>query len=81
MSQTIGRLIGLVILCLLVGLLLNHLGIAAHGILTNTWYTVRAVYFLVGDVVSWAVPYTLLGAVVVVPLLLLGLVTGRLRRK
>lgn len=81
MSQTVGRLIGFVVLCLLVGLLLNHLGIAARGILTNTWRTVLAVVHLGGDLVSWAVPYILLGAVVVVPLFALGLVAGRLRRK
>jgi hypothetical protein len=81
MSQTIGRAIGLVALCLLVGLLLNHLGIAARGILTNTWRTILAVLQLVADLLSWAVPYTLLGAVVVVPLLVLGLLGGRLRRK
>jgi succinate dehydrogenase hydrophobic anchor subunit len=81
MSQTIGRAIGCVVLCLLVGLLLNHLGIAARGILTDTWRTILEVFRLVADLVSWAVPYTLLGAVVVVPLLLLGLVSRRLRRK
>jgi hypothetical protein len=81
MSRNLGRLIGLVVLCLLVGLLLNHLGIAARGILTNTWRTILSVFRLVGDLASWAVPYILLGAVVVVPLLLLGLLTGRLRRK
>lgn len=81
MSQTIGRVIGLVVLCLLVGLLLSHLGIAAGGILTNTWRTILAVLQLVADLVSWALPYTLLGAVLVVPLLVLGLLGGRLRRK
>jgi hypothetical protein len=74
MSPTVGRAIGVVVLCLLVGLFLTHLGIAAHGILTDTWHTILSVGRLVGDVVMWAVPYTLLGAVVVVPLLILGLV-------
>jgi hypothetical protein len=77
MSPTVGRAIGVVVLCLLVGLFLTHLGIAAHGILTDTWHTILSVGRLVGDVVMWAVPYTLLGAVVVVPLLILGLVAKR----
>src|SRR5262249_51757637 len=68
MSSMIGRAIGALVLCLLVGLLLTHLGIAARGILTDTWHTILAVGRLVGDVIQWAVPYTLLGAVVVVPL-------------
>ncbi len=77
MGPTIGRLIGVVVLCLLVGLFLTHLGIAARGILTDTWHTILSVFRLVGDLIVWAVPYTLLGAVVVVPLLLLGLILKR----
>ena len=77
MSAMIGRAIGVLVLCLLVGLLLTHLGIAARGILTDTWHTILSVGRLVGDVITWAVPYTLLGAVVVVPLLIVGLVVKR----
>ena len=81
MSPMIGRAIGVIVLCLLVGLLLTHLGIAARGILTDTWQTIRSVGPLVGDLVEWALPYTLLGAVVVVPLLLVGFVLKRGGRK
>jgi hypothetical protein len=77
MSPIIGRLIGLLVLCLLVGLLLTHLGIAARGILTDTWHTIVAVGRLIGDLLEWAVPYTLLGAIVVVPLALLALLLKR----
>ena len=62
---------------MLVGLFLTHLGIAAHGITTDTWHTILSVGRRVGDVVLWAVPYILLGAVVVVPLPILGLVAKR----
>jgi hypothetical protein len=77
MSPTVGRAIGVVVLCLLVGLFLTHLGIAARGMLTDTWHTILSVGRLVGDVAMWAVPYILLGAVVVVPLLILGLIVKR----
>jgi Na+/H+-dicarboxylate symporter len=81
MSPIIGRMIGVLVLCLLVGLFLTHLGIAARGILTDTWHTILSVGRLVGDLVMWAVPYMLLGAVVVVPLMLIGLIAKRgLRR-
>jgi hypothetical protein len=80
-SPLIGRAIGVIVLCLLVGLLLTHLGIAARGILTDTWHTILSVGRLMGDLVEWAVPYTLLGAVVVVPLLLIGLVAKHTGRK
>jgi hypothetical protein len=77
MSPMIGRAIGVLILCLLVGLFLTHLGISARGILTDTWRTILSVGQLMGDLIMWAVPYTLLGAVIVVPLLLIGLVVKR----
>ena len=77
MSSMIGRAIGALVLCLLVGLLLTHFGIAARSILTDTWHTILGVGRLVGDLIVWAVPYTLLGAVVVVPLLLIGFVFRR----
>ena len=81
MSQMIGRAIGGVVLCLLVGLLLTHLGIAARGILNDTCRTILSVGRLVGNLVEWAVPYTLLGAVVIVPLALIGFVVKRGARK
>jgi hypothetical protein len=77
MGPMIGRAVGLLVLCLLAGLLLTHLGIAARGILTDTWRTILSVGRLIGDVVMWAVPYTLLGAVVVLPLLLIGFLLKR----
>jgi Family of unknown function (DUF6460) len=77
MGPMIGRAIGLLVLCLLVGLLLTHLGIAARGILTDTWRTISSVGRLVGDAAMWALPYMLLGAVVVVPILLIGFVLKR----
>jgi hypothetical protein len=56
---------------------LTHLGIAARGILTDTWQTILSVGRLVGGLVEWTLPCTLLGAVVVVPLLLVGFVLKR----
>jgi hypothetical protein len=81
MNSMIGRAIGILVVCLLVGLLLTHLGIAARGIVTDTWHTILSVGRLVGNLIEWAVPYTLLGAVVVVPLALIGFVFKRGGRK
>ena len=77
MSRAIGQLLGLLVLCLLVGLGLTYLGIAPRGILTDTRRTILAVFHLVGGLVWRAVPYTLLGAVIVVPLVLLWLIARR----
>jgi len=63
------------------GLLLTHLGIAARGILNDTWHTILSVGRLIGNLAEWAVPYTLLGAVVIVPLALIGFVVKRSARK
>ena len=77
MSPLTGRVLGVIVLCLLVGLFLAHLRIAARGILTDTWHTILAVGRLIGDLAMWAMPYILLGAVVVLPLLLLGYLIKR----
>ena len=68
----VGRLIGVLVLCFLAGLFLSRLGITARGILTDTWATILSVFALLADWLQWAIPYILLGAVVVVPLFLLG---------
>ncbi len=77
MSPMVGRAIGVLVLCLLVGLFLTHLGIAPHGILTDARRTILAVFRLVGGLFWWAVPYTLPGAVVVVPLFVILLIARR----
>src|SRR5205823_3377664 len=68
----VGRAIGLIVLCFLVGLLLSRLGITARGILTDTSATILSVFGLLADWLQWAIPYILLDAVIVVPLVLLG---------
>jgi hypothetical protein len=76
----LGRLIGLFVLCVLVGLFLESIGITASGILTDTWHTLDMLWQKSRDLAVWSVPYALLGAIVVVPLALLSLV-DRLRRR
>jgi len=77
----VGRAIGVIVLCFLAGLFLSRLGITARGILTDTWATILSVFTLLGDLVGWAVPYVLLGAVVVVPLVVLSLLHRYTRRQ
>jgi uncharacterized protein DUF6460 len=76
----VGRAIGLFVLCVLVGLFLETIGISAQGILHNTWHTVGAVFGRLVDLLDWAIPYALLGAVIVVPLTLLSIFNKRRRR-
>ena len=53
MSSRIGWAIGILVLCLLVGLLLTHFGIAARGILTDTWHTLDTLWQKSRDLAAW----------------------------
>ena len=77
----VGRAVGLVVLCFLAGLFLSRLGITARGILTDTWATILSVFTLLGDLIQWAIPYILLGAVIVVPLFLLAVLQRATRKR
>jgi hypothetical protein len=77
----VGRAIGLFVLCVLVGLFLETIGISARGILNDTWYTIGSVFRRMIDLLDWAIPYALLGAVIVVPLALLSFFDKRRRRR
>lgn len=61
------HVIRLLLLCLVVGLVLAFFDISPQSIITDTWAAIRDVGELVWSFVAWAVPYILLGAVVVVP--------------
>lgn len=69
-----GWIIRTLVLCFIVGLVLSFLRIDPASILTNSWQTVQDIAALVIEAGSWALPYILIGAVVVVPLSLIGLV-------
>lgn len=56
------------VLCFVVGFALSTLDIDPASILTNTWATIRDIADLAIRVVAWALPYILVGAVVVVPI-------------
>jgi hypothetical protein len=75
-----GTIVRLILLCLVVGLLLAFFDITPHSILTDTARTIREVWDLIGAFVRWALPYILLGAVIVVPIALLSFLLRRARR-
>lgn len=63
-----GWILRIILLCFVVGFALSVFDIDPAAIVTNTWVTVRDVADLIVGVVRWALPYVLVGAVVVVPL-------------
>lgn len=75
------RLLLLLLLCLLVGLFLDSLGISARGMLHDAGHTIFLVGRLVLRLLEWAIPYMLLGAVVVVPATAIVWALRRARRR
>lgn len=69
-----GWIVKIILLSFVVGVLLSVFDINPASIVTNTWTTVREIGSLVAGAVEWALPYILLGAVIVVPLALVSLV-------
>lgn len=69
-----GWIIRTLVLCFIVGFVLSFLHIDPASILTNSWQTVQDIAVVAIEAGRWALPYILIGAVVVVPLSLIGLV-------
>lgn len=70
--MTLGRIVGYVLLCFIVGVLLTTCDVRPQDLLTNTWATIRSIVDLAIGTLSWAFQYILLGAVVVVPIAIVG---------
>ncbi|SMH59500.1 hypothetical protein [Azospirillum agricola] len=67
-----GWIVRTLVLCFIVGFILSVLRIDPASILTDSWETVRDIAELALDAGRWALPYILIGAVIVVPLSVLG---------
>jgi len=80
-TDPMGWIVRIIVLSLIVGLLLSFLDINPMGILNNTWETVLAVVALFTSVAQWALPYVLVGAVVVVPIAVIAGVLRLMRRR
>ena len=65
-------IIRILVLSLIVGLVISFFNINPMGILNDTWDTILAVGGLFSGMLDWALPYILVGAVVVVPIALIG---------
>jgi hypothetical protein len=73
-------IIRVLVLSLIVGLVISFFDINPMGILNDTWDTILAVAGLFKGIIDWALPYILVGAVVVVPLALIGALLRYFRR-
>ena len=76
-----GWIVKTLVLCFVVGFLISFFEINPATIFTSTWETVQEVIDLTVGIGGWALPYILIGAVVVVPLSLIGLALRWMRAR
>ena len=69
-----GWIVKTLVLCFIVGFALSVLRIDPASILTDSWHTIQDIAGLLIEAGRWALPYILIGAVIVVPLSVLGAV-------
>lgn len=72
MPRNLGStLLRLFILSLIIGLVLSAFEIRPESLLGAVGGTVESIFNVVADAVEWAVPFVLIGAVVVIPIWLI----------
>lgn len=76
-----GTLLRLFILSLVVGIVLSVFDIDPEALLGSIGGTVESIFNLVVDALEWAVPFVLIGAIVVVPVWLILVVLRMARRR
>lgn len=82
MPRNLGStLLRLFILSLIIGLVLSAFDIRPESLLGAVGGTVESIFNVVADTVEWAVPFVLIGAVVVIPIWLILSVIRIARRR
>ncbi|MBH63821.1 MAG: hypothetical protein CL569_15510 [Alphaproteobacteria bacterium] len=82
MSASIkSTIIKIVIWSLIIGLALSLAGVTPESLLAGLGDTVQRIFAISVDMVRWAVPYIILGAVVVIPIWAVTFVWRIFRRK
>jgi Na+/H+-dicarboxylate symporter len=64
----VGRILGLLLLCFIVGVVLAFLGATPTTLFGDLWGALVRAWGTVVDLLAWAMPYIILGAMVVVPI-------------
>jgi hypothetical protein len=73
--------IRLVVWSLVIGIVLSVTGVSPEALLSGLGDTVERIFAVVVDMARWAVPYVLLGAVVVIPVWLVAFAWRLIRRR
>jgi len=69
------------LLCLVAGLVLSWFEIRPATLLSDSWRTLTDIARLGGELVTWAIPYILTGAIIVVPVVAIRMLFKRLSRR
>jgi hypothetical protein len=77
----VARLVGLLVLCFVVGVVLTFLGATPRTIFSDLWGALVGAWGMVVDTLAWAMPYILLGAMVVVPIAVVSWLLRLARRR
>lgn len=77
----VSTVIKLALICLGVGLILAFFDIDPVSLMRNFPQAIQSVFEVVANMIRWAVPYILLGAVVVVPIWLIFFLLRMARNK
>lgn len=64
----VSTIVKLALVCLFVGFLLVFFGIDPVALMQNFPEAIQSIFEVVADLIRWAVPYIMLGAVVVIPI-------------
>jgi hypothetical protein len=82
MPQTIGRTIfKLLLASLVVGLAMRWLGVTPRSLIANFGETIEHLFGATAHFANWAIDYVLVGAVIVVPIWLVGFLLKMAGRK
>ena len=68
MGAAVGRILGLLLLCFVVGVVLAFFGTTPTTLFGDLWGALLGAWGAVVDLLAWAMPYIALGAMVVVPI-------------
>jgi hypothetical protein len=77
----VGRILGILLLCFIVGVVLAFLGTTPTTLFSDAWGVIIGVWGFVVDLLAWAMPYILLGAIVVVPIAVLSWILKAAKRR
>ncbi len=81
MNNVVSQILKILVICLVVGVVLNALSIDALSFVRFISQSIHNAADLIVTVVQWSIEYVLLGAVIVVPIYLIKLGMSYFKRK